>query len=260
MLDVSVQATWGTNRPLSALADLIEKRQKWLGESAKDSVISTAINCLGSLRTQTRTANKPAKPQSVRLVTELAPGWRTIGGRREKCIRSGHGHGNYYSRRIRWATGSAKIEDCRCYYIVPGHERDKHYLCVAPSQKLAEAYEKRRGAKHLLAFKGLARWAFGLSMNKVSTRNVNDPVSGWVRTAAQRFTRIAEHDGGGTYAIEITDAVDYATDALKNGAADVDLALMKAANKTYGILAHRCGDLLGDDFTTPFPEVKGRRR
>lgn len=54
MIDVNVSATYGSGKPLSALADLIEKRMKWLRETPRDAVVATAINVLKSIRAQTR--------------------------------------------------------------------------------------------------------------------------------------------------------------------------------------------------------------
>ena len=41
-------------KPMSVLHDLIEKRQKYLGETVRDSVIATAILCVKSLRARTK--------------------------------------------------------------------------------------------------------------------------------------------------------------------------------------------------------------
>ena len=41
-------------KPMSVLNNLIEKRQKYLGETVRDSVIATAILCVKSLRARTK--------------------------------------------------------------------------------------------------------------------------------------------------------------------------------------------------------------
>ena len=61
------------------------------------------------------------------------------------------------------------------------------------------------------------------------------------------------------YTITVVDEVDYGTDALKSGKAGVDLAIMKAANKTAGMLNHIAGRDFKEHIETPFPDVKARR-
>ena len=53
--------------------------------------------------------------------------------------------------------------------------------------------------------------------------------------------------------------IDYATEALKKGPQSIDVAMMRAANKTAGILNKCAGQNLKDEIVTPFPEVKQRR-
>lgn len=52
---VTVEASWGSGRPVTELARLIERRMKILGETNKDATVATAILVLQSLRKETRT-------------------------------------------------------------------------------------------------------------------------------------------------------------------------------------------------------------
>ena len=58
MVDVTLNATYG-GKPLSELARLIGERRKWLHETARDSVIATAITSLQSIAAAT--AEHPGK-------------------------------------------------------------------------------------------------------------------------------------------------------------------------------------------------------
>ena len=54
-MKVRIVSSFGSSgKPLSALSDLIEKRVKYLGETARDSIAATAIDCFKSIRANTK--------------------------------------------------------------------------------------------------------------------------------------------------------------------------------------------------------------
>ena len=53
MIEPVVKMTYNGG-PLDKLNELIEKRQKWLGETYKDAIVATAITALKSIRAATR--------------------------------------------------------------------------------------------------------------------------------------------------------------------------------------------------------------
>lgn len=63
------------------------------------------------------------------------------------------------------------------------------------------------------------------------------------------------------YQLVLSDKLDYASLALKNGALDVDTATKRALNSATKRLEMKCPSLLMfEDLSTPFPEVhRGRR-
>lgn len=268
-LDVTVAATWAGGRPLAELARLVQMRQRWLGESAKDAVIATAIDALVSLRSLTRRA-KPGRVGKPRVApTALVPSF--TGGRKNprRVLRvagkaGGRDRAAKYggAERVKWlAPKSVKAADLRVFLVGTEHAAVRPYLAVAESAAAAAAFERRAAGHRVRRFGGLAKWAFGVAMRALSTRNVSDDVNAETAAAASRLSKVRRYsDGAGGYAVRVTDALAYAADALRGGSGAVDLALMRAANKIAGRMAHRFGDALGPDFSTPFPEVKRRRR
>ena len=63
-------------------------------------------------------------------------------------------------------------------------------------------------------------------------------------------------DSGDSCSVKVVDQLEYSSNALRGGDSAVDTALMKAANKVYGIIKHLAGIPLDQDFGTPFPEVR----
>ncbi len=53
MIEPTLKITYDGG-PISKLNELIEKRQKWLGETYKDAIVATAITSLQSVRAATR--------------------------------------------------------------------------------------------------------------------------------------------------------------------------------------------------------------
>lgn len=267
-LGVTVAATWAGGRPLAELRRLVQRRQLWLGESAKDAVVATAIDALVSLRSLTRRA-KPGRVGKPRVTpSALVPSF--TGGRNpRRCLRvagkaGGRNRAAKYGgkERVKWLTPkSVKAADLRAFLVGTEHKAVKPYLVVAESAAAAAAFERRAAGHRVRRFGGLAKWAFGVAMRALSTRNVSDGVNAETDAAASRLSEVRKYkDGSGGYAVRVIDGLAYAADALRGGTGAVDLALMRAANKIAGRLAHRFGDALGPDFSTPFPEVKRRRR
>lgn len=270
-LGVTVAATWAGGRPLAELARLVQRRQLWLGESARDAVIATAIDALVSLRSLTRVA-KPGRVRKPRVtLTPLVPSFvsekKRKNPRRVLRVAGKAGGKNRAAKyggaeRVKWLTPeSVKASDLRVFLVGTEHTAVKPYLVVAESADIAAAFERRAAGHRARRFGKLAKWAFGVAMRALSTRNVSDDVNAETAAAASRLSEVRRHsDGSGGYAVRVTDALAYAADALRGGSGVVDLALMRAANKIAGRLAHRFGGALGSDFSTPFPEVKRRRK
>jgi len=260
MMKISCSATWGTSRPLSVLTDLLAMRQKWFKESAEDAVIATAIDVLGSLRALTRSAkNRRSTHPGIEECPGLRPGYYGGKSSPKRTLRLAAGGGRFVAGRVKWLTGNVKDRDLRVFKVVSEHEKVKPYYVVAHSAAEVKKFENAAAGHRMREYGLLAKWAFGVAMNKLSTRNVHDNVTGEARLAGSRLSKVWKAKLGDAFAVRVCDELDYATDALQGGSSAVDIAVMKASNKIAGRLQHRFGDLLGSDFTTPFPEVRSRR-
>ena len=78
---------------------------------------------------------------------------------------------------------------------------------------------------------------------------------------ASKLVDVQEWNSGLDYTVKITDNVEYSQEALKGGENALNIALQKAANKTYGTLSHLCGIDFTDKFPEkPFPDVGNKKR
>lgn len=261
MTNIRVDMSGTSARTLDGLSRLIAARQKWLGESSKDAVIATAIDALLSVRTATSSAKKK---KSTRPTIEHCPGLRAscYGGRSSprRVIRFASGGGRFEARRVRWLNKGLKDSEAKVFKVTPEHDKIEPYYVVCASMSDAKRFENLAAVHRMKRFGNLAKWAFGVSMNKLSTKNVHDDVTGEANHAASRLSSVKKSEVGKLYAVLVEDSLDYAEDALRGGRAAVDVAIKKAANKIAGRIMHKWGDALGDDFKTPFPEVRRNRK
>lgn len=208
------------------------------------------------------------------LVTDFTRGGKpclrvTSGGRTIAAMRRNRGHSiPWPEHAVRLVTPADRAWRSAMVYMVQlsddfqrrWHRQPKNFLVVALHDGAVRSYLEKRYGGLASRYAGLARFAVDVAMRQTSTRNAkHESVSSRARKIAEGNVRVVASDGS-AYVVYISDNLAYAAAALQNGEADVDFALMKAANSTYGILSKRCGDLLGEDFSVPFPEVKGRSR
>ena len=238
MVAVNISANY-EGRPLQVLGNLIKERQRILGESAEDALVATGIDALVSLRALTRAA-----PQSVpkgdvafshdepKYVTYPKGSYRRMIVRR---WRDGKHVTKIKWQRVRNFTGTGKPK--------------------ATQQERLEAWRRWGTINNA----GLAKRALGVAMNKLSTRNVADNSNVRLSRIARANVRVMQYRQGPLMTLEIVDRLNYALAALKGGAASVDLALQRAANKIAGRLCKVAEAKLGETIATPFPEVKNRK-
>ena len=270
---VKFVATYANGKTLDELSATIAKRQKYLNETAFQSVHATAVNALKTIRTATRVA----KPSGIKVdvtpradltfsyTRESAAGSR---GRAKMCIRSNSG--------VRFEDGQigkimfvdchgVKAEAVKVYQFKDtGEEKTKTYIIAATSPSKARGCAQRIVARRVLRFAGLAKKAVSALMVKTNNKGPADAVSFRVASVAARVTSVgrvcSSGEGSGTFRLEIRDDLRYAARALKGGHAAVDQALKKAANMSIGRIKQKCGDLLmPGELRTPFPEVTRRR-
>lgn len=270
---ISCAAVDGTT--LEKVSELIEQRSRVLRERTKDAVIATAINVLVSLRASSRSAKKNKKLNPiVRDEGSVYPSWTSDGPRR--VMRMGtYGQKprgpiwNPNGVRVRWLTRKMKDRDLHVYRVTPENLDVRPYYVVAPDKKTAENFERKAAAHRIERFGNLAKWALGVAMNKISTRNVSDDLSTEARLAGSKLSIANVQDSGGfasgSFGVEVIDALDYAIAGLKGGETDITLAFQKAANKTVGIMKRYMADLgtnickSCEDIPTPFPDIQRKR-
>lgn len=204
---------------------------------------------------------------------DLVPSFSREGGIR-RVLRRGRGR------------GAAKFDETKFVQLVPPGENwsaakvftlsvDPAWLArhkfqkgenviVATSLAAAKSYCQKRFTKIADQTAGAAKDVLAHAMAELSTRPVAPKArhSHAAKVASGNF-RVAKREiGANGYEVDIEDSLAYASDALRGGAAAVNVALMKAANKIAGQLTHhlhRHGDF-SQNFGTPFPEVKRARR
>ena len=256
-------------KPMSVLNDLIEKRQKYLGETVRDSVIATAILCVKSLRADTKSGKKQAKNSDVEVTdTGWSAGWIREGGKYRRYVRGRpdiHPVNNAGQRYI-------KGEKVQVYRVVPTFHKedwrwemnrnkaDRCWYVFAQSERVAREFGKRCVTRYIRRWRGLAKTALGFAMAKLSTRGVkSDPVSAKAMKAAELNAKVLKGGGNGQWSVVVTDSLNYAKKALRSGPGGVDRAMKKAANQIAGRIMKVVGAKLDAPMSTPFPEVKGQR-
>lgn len=247
-------------KPLSVLNDLIAKRSRILNESVRDAVAAVGINALNSIRASTMDARKRKKFDIKVEDTGWYAGYSKTTN--SMCVRSGV---SPYSKRIDglkkvvYLTHGVKKQSDRHVFKVTQEKKEIEPFYVACATSLIAMDYALKATKHRIDDYGtLARNALGVAMYKLA-RNSKLEGSAKSQNSASKVSTVQVHDGNGEYSVTITDELEYATDALKGGSKEIDIALMKAANKVAGTLKHFASSDLKDTLETPFPEVKKRK-
>ncbi len=264
-------------KPMSVLNDLIVRRQKYLGETVRDSVVATAILCVKSLRADTRNGKKQAKNSDVEVTdTGWVGGWVRESGRKRRCARYSSAPGAHRVRGVRPVNLAGQRyepgEKVKVFKVVPAfHKHDwtwemnanKPHRCwyvLAKSEKVARDFGKRCVTRYMKRWRGLGKTALGFAMAKLSTRGVkSDPVSAKAMKAAELNAKVFKGASGASWSCIVVDSLNYAKKALKSGPGGVERAMKKAANQIAGRIWSVAGHKLDSRPPTPFPEVAGRR-
>lgn len=274
MIESTINLTYDGG-PISKLNELIEKRQKWLGETYKDAIVATAITALASVRAATRPYCGKIASGFVYSITrrdDVHPSF--FGTGHARCFRSGR-----FPRH-----GAHRVDlGKRCVQLVPpgndlswrqssvwtvnvAKERAERWMhqplqfhVVAMSEGSVRSYLEKRFGHIAERQGGLARTVLGVAMAMISTRPpASEKAGAHVRQIAQKYAVATQRDSGDTFAVHVESNLSYAIDALKGGASAVDAALKSAANRITGMIVNKAGARLDENLTTPFPEVKRR--
>ena len=270
---VTMTATCLNGKPLEALERLIAQRQREMGETTSQAVIATAINILSSIRAATKVAD-PKKDSgfvTVAAYPSLVQSWRTEGKHHRLCLRPAGGGAHVDVSFI----NAAGPVNARGYHPLVFLAQDRgassiygmsrRYFILANNLEAAKKFAFERHSRRVQRYAGLAKAVIGKIQSDVWQQAVSGPsissiAAKTVQVAARSIVQEHGYSSGNVY-VEIDDRLKYAMLALKNGQADFEQALMRAANRTAGILNHSWQQKLFSyaPIPTPFPEVAGRK-
>lgn len=271
---VTMTATCLNGKPLEALERLIAQRQREMGETTSEAVIATAINALSSIRAATKVVDvKKASGFVTVTLTAFVPGFKTLGkgsaAKRVLCLRYAQ-HGSVVENvRFRsLAPKNAPLKDYKVFIVQDRRGDDKkatssRYYLIAASEEQARAYASERRAKRIERFKGMAKWTLGQAQSQIAQKGVaGETVTAAAKQIGLKELQVAVYEHGwgkGAVNVTVADNLKYAALALKGGPAEIDNALMRAANRTAGIINAHMKKFRPFDseapIPTPFPEV-----
>ncbi len=262
-MNVSANAVYvagsGAKKPLDELNRLIELRSKALNTSTKKAAVAVAITALKSLRSATRDARKTKR---FKIRVEFT-GW--YGGfswpERKPCLRTGPRRGDPKAAlgdmKVKWLIDGLKRQEQRkAFKVTPEKAGKKPYIVVCADARQAREYEKRASLNRVKDMGGLAKNALGVAMNKISQTGAKLEGNSVGRVNPSSLASAWVMDSRNSCSVRVVDQLDYSSNALRGGDSAVETALMKAANKAYGVLKRLGGIPLDQDLGTPFPEVK----
>lgn len=263
MVQTDVKITAASNRTIEQFQDLIQKRIQWCNETKEDAVAAIAITALRSIRASTRVASDTKPPEILLEYTSLVPSWERVGGHNKPCLRNYGGVKYTCSSNERILIEDLPRKDMLVYKYVDEHKKDKPitYYIVASTYERAEWAMQRKLLKRIRAWRGLARKALSVLMQKTCTINDGDQANAKVTQTANNLTKKSDLKGGNEYRLELSDMLNYATLAVEGGDGIVDMSLKKAANKAASVINMKCRKILNfEPIETPFPEVSKKRK
>ena len=273
-MTVQVQASTADGETLKKFAETVAKRLEWSKGSARGAVASCMVNALKALRGLTKVARPAGVKPVVEPVEGLRPSFWTEGRVKRPCLRIAGSRVRYVPQgeRVLYPDGITNDAEkaWRVWRFVDELSPKRPvYLLATPSKASAVKAAKAIMRRRLMRYRGLAKRAVSLMIGRAYTgsRTPSDAFGARVEAVARGVVRkgetVRETPEGGVYTLTMQDMLRYATAALKNGRADVSLALQKAANKTISTINHAVKDgkaFFSDRLPTPFPEITRSRR
>ena len=263
-IKISVEGVSTSQDPIKVLNQMIETRSKLLHQSIVKSTASVAVNALKSVRTATRDARKR---KSFKIKVEETPYFVGFSySEKRPCLRSGN---NRYSPKVSldskvvYLTKGIKNpqKDAHVYKVTYEKKNLKPVFIACSSKKVALDFAIK-ATQHRIDNRGtLAKNALSVAVGKIASKTLKLDGSSESKTMASKLVDVQEWNSGLDYTVKITDNVEYSEEALKGGQNALNIALQKAANKTYGTLSHLCGIDFTDKFPEkPFPDVGNKKR
>ena len=257
---------------LERLSELIALRVKALKEPTRHAVIATSINILTSLKASTKKAPLKGRRKMYTLErTALTAGWERTGNTFRRVVRSG-GHvdrnctahcrnlaGANYVRGERVHVWKAQLFNENCNNTL--------YYAFAKDEKTVRKYIEETILGRLLKKEsGMAKYALGIAQAKASSRPMTTPKPSGSKAfqlahmASHLDVRVSGLWGENEAEVSFHDSLRYSAHALRGGPTAVNIAIMKAANKTAGLIHMAFVNKRFDqDVKTPFPEVQRKR-
>ena len=242
---IRMQARFLTDRgePALALTKVINQRIKELGESQRNAVVATAITMLKSLRALTKVAKLGRfRGQMGKVTGNYYASYKTLGGKRCPCIRLGSPRGpELTGSRVIWLVkswrGNADRPDVFAVNDSVGDKQRATVFVVARSAAEVKQWASENHKARVAKYRGMAKFALGYAMSKVSTRGgAADMTTPAAKSIAVRNVRTRNTKQGASYTIDVTDALNYASLALKGGEAAVAIAERRACNSVVGYI------------------------
>lgn len=251
-------------RTLEQFQRLLQLRTKWLKESSKDATAAIMLDVLRSLRAVTKIANPKKDNIQMKEMSNWIPSFRFAGGWR-LCARDKGTKKHIDNVRLH-STNNDKITNQKIFHYKTFNGKDVYVMAHNLNEAMKWARNKaiNRAEQH----KGLARLALTMLRGFVQTIGPvhhNQPIETKKKVnnsnLISKEENIFESEGQMRYQLVLSDKLDYASLALKNGALDVDTATKRALNSATKRLEIKCPSLLlFEDLSTPFPEVhRGKR-
>lgn len=257
---IAVEGVGQSQDPLNALNKLIQQRSEALKQTTFQATAAIMVNALTSIRAATLDARKHKKYDIKVEETSYYVGFSHSENR--PCLRTGpfknapkatvNGRVIFLTRYVQNPTKNAHV-----YKVTQEKPLQKPLYIACLNEKTALEYAIR-ATKHRIDANGtLGKDALSVAIGKVAVKSFK--IEGKNKNPTN-VAIVTESKGNGEYSVRVEDNLDYATNAVKGGSGAIDIALQKAANKSYGYLAH----IVGKDFTEkfpdkPFPEVNGKK-
>lgn len=287
---VTITSSWqngSANLPLTELQKAIQARAKILGETSEKACVATAINALKTMRAETGTVKSKnfsvfGGNWIVRIEeSDLKPGWAHPGKnspRGRRVVRPAGGGtamdrfnggrivnlagGYLYAggvQAFKLSITNTESQPRRPFY--PAH--GDFYIVLARSRADVEKFAENRIRRRIGQYRGVSKRALGLAMHKLSESAAGGSVSADVERIVGRLVSAKTYGSGynsGEFGVSVADDLPRAVLALKHGQAGLDLAVMKAANMTSGIINRVVDKGFGERFETPFPHIQKVRK
>ena len=264
---VTMKAEWMNGAKadtIDALRAAIAARVKYMrGQTTEGAVKATAINCLVSLRAETGVAPKKnpaiidARWKIDIKATAYKPGWahpprkdkhgrrviRMAGG---KAIDAGPNQNRVVNLagRYRKQMGESVL---KVYAVticeLPNTEPFYNSLIIAESKDSLFTFIRKRIVRRIGQYRGISKRLLCIAMHKVVASKGERP-QGRLGMLADDYAIVNVSGDGfnrGTYTISFLDNLPFSAQSLKHGHAGVQIALEKAANRSFKIIERAAG-------------------